>query len=107
MVAFTLSSPVVREAAETRFSRDGNVPPAPPNQELGAPRARDGPLQGLHVAHYVQKLAQSSRQLGRQCGCGSYMEAGLCFRCMVDSHIPFGDEPWGSVYVCFECCIII
>jgi hypothetical protein len=73
MFVFTSSSPVVREAAETGFSRDGHVPPAPTDQELGTPRARDGPLQSIYVAYNVQKLAQSSRQLGQHCGCRLYM----------------------------------
>lgn len=55
---------VVGQAAEAGFSRDGDVPAAPPHEDLGAPRAGDGPLEGIHVAHDVQKLSQPPRRLG-------------------------------------------
>ena len=55
---------VVGQAAEAGFSRDGDVPSAPSHKDLGAPRARDGPLEGVHVAHDVQKLSQPPCQLG-------------------------------------------
>ena len=55
---------MVGEAAETGISRNGDVPSAPSHKDMGTPRAWDGPLQGLHVAHDVQKLSQPPCQLG-------------------------------------------
>lgn len=60
---------VVGQAAEAGFSRDGDVPSAPSHKDLGAPRARDGPLEGVHVAHDVQKLSQPPCQLGPSASC--------------------------------------